>query len=722
MSRSKLGLFVLFLCSFAVGAEVQETVASAYRAFLEGRLDDATSGFKYLATLGISVPDPESNLAVISRDKGDNDVALAQWVKSSLQEGADGFVWNQRAWAYVSADRPKEARESFEKAIERSSTTASQAEANIGLGLSALLASQPKKGMEALRSALVQGPYAISAASLATAQVALAVNDKQAALAYLRQSLDTDPLNLDALKTLAALYDKIGENRSAWRAYRRVLQLDPDDAQAAARLKKLAEYIQGDPEAALAIRRIGRPVLDRTVKPFVEPGSSTPTVRVAIFSLEDARPATATRLYFVANGDFKVIAQSGETVKDDGHGQEQWEVSFRAENNVVEVRDASHNLLFTTKQRFRIVPTERAGTTLLKSGVFNELIGFDRGDRELRGVVEFIPTPYGFKTVNELPVEDYLFGAVGSALPEHAPLEAFKAVAVVSRTLALWARGEAPKNLEGTNICDNGRAPACMRYLGVSEEMRESSAAVGATEGMVLSKGDRAARVAQHDNCGGVTESGKEAGEAALAELESVDDAPAAGLPPRTPVQLERWTHEYPPRDRYCEASGLPQTYSRWIRIVDAKDVKARVDRIKNIGGIRRLRALRRTSTGRVRALEIVGSRETLVVEGADAIERVLSPGSLRSTLFTITPLMKGGYADRFILWGAGSGSGLGLCRAGAMGQAALGRDYKSILAVYFPHLKTADAYKPPPPPAAKKAPGKYGRPLNPKRAKPVKK
>lgn len=719
MTRT-LGILLLFAAAFATGAEVQETVATAYRAYLEGRPSDAVSGFRYLATLGVSTPDPDQNLAVVERENGDHDAALAHWVKASLSETADGYVWNQRAWAYLSADRPKEARESFVKAIDRSSTTASQAEANLGLGLAALVAGRPKQGMANLRSALVQGPFALSAASLATAQVALALDDKQAALAYLRQSLDTDPLNLDALKLLAGLYDKIGENRPAWRAYRRVLQLDPADERAAERVKKLREFIQGDPEAALAIRRIGRPVLDRSSRQFVEPSKSTTSLRVAIFSQEDGKPATATRLYFVANGDFKLVAQSGETVKDDGRGQDQWEVSFRPENNVVEVRDASRNLLFTTKQRFRLVPSERLGTTLLKSGVFNELVGFDRGDRELRGILEFQPTPYGFKIVNEVALEDYLFGVVGSALPEQAPLEAFKASAVVSRTLALWARQEGARNLEGTHICDNGRAPACMRYLGVSEEMRFSSQAVGETEGLVLAKDGRAARVAQHDNCGGVTESGREADEASLEALVSVDDAPLAALPPRTPAQLDRWTHEYPPRDRFCEASGVAQTYSRWIRMLDAEDLKARVDRIKPIGAIRHLRAARRSSTGRVRALEVVGSRGTLRLEGREAIENLLSPGSLRSTLFTITPLMKGSSAERFILWGAGSGSGLGLCRAGAMGQASLGRDWKTILALYFPSLSTADAYKPPPAPAraAPKAPGKYGRPLNPKRKK----
>src|SRR6185295_2150262 len=113
--------------------------------------------YRYLATLGVTPPEPDANLALLTRDKGDHDQALPLWVKASLLEESDGFVWNQRGWAYLSADRPQEAKESFVRAIDRSSTTAMQAEANLGLGFASLANAQPKAGMAPLRAALVQG-------------------------------------------------------------------------------------------------------------------------------------------------------------------------------------------------------------------------------------------------------------------------------------------------------------------------------------------------------------------------------------------------------------------------------------------------------------------------------------------------------------------------------------------------------------------------------------
>jgi peptidoglycan hydrolase-like amidase len=96
----------------------------------------------------------------------------------------------------------------------------------------------------------------------------------------------------------------------------------------------------------------------------------------------------------------------------------------------------------------------------------------------------------------------------------------------------------------------------------------------------------------------------------------------------------------------------------------------------------------------------------------AQEIEDVLSPSSLRSTLFTITPLYRGKRLMRLILWGAGTGTGRGVCRGGALGMASLGQGYHDILTHYYPGahfegLKNVPAPKTEEP--APKAPQKKG-------------
>ena len=704
---------LLLLCAAVVGvsaAEIPETLASGYKAFLEGRLDDAAAAFRYLSTLGVGGAETDGNLALIMRDKGERDAALPLWLKATLQD-SDGFLWDQRGWAYLADGRPKEAREAFIKAIDRSTTTAMQAEANLGLGLAALARSQPKEAMGPLRAALVQGPYAMAAASYETALVAIAMNDKQAALAYLRQGLSVDPLHMESLRALAKLNEKIGENRAAWRGYARLSAFDPKDQEAAAKVKKLAQFIQGDPETSMSTRRLSRPLLDPTSQPSVASPPSTPTVRVALFTDGTGAPATITETYFMANCPFKILDAGGETVKEDGRAYDQWTVLFRPESDLIELRDAAGNIQYTTKTPFRIVPLDRQGTVLLKSAKFIETTGFDRGDRELRGVLEGRPTPKGFKAVNELALEDYLYGAVGAEMPQGSPLEAYKAQAVVSRTLALWYKSQAAPNLEKADLCDSRK---CQRYVGVNEEMREASKAVADTEGLVLTKNGRLARAMQHEHCGGFTENGASTGDPTLADLASAADGPGPAAP-ATPLALERFLHDYPARDRYCEAQTLTQpSEARWMRLLEARDVQERADRVKPVGAIQLIRVARRSTTGRVQALEITGARGSFTVQGAEAIEALLSPNSLRSTLFTIQSLPRNSGPAQWIVWGAGTGHGLGMCRAGAIGQGVLGRGYRDILAVYFPGYEVESPKGRAPKPAALTPKGKK-LPLNPK-------
>lgn len=706
---------LLLLALPARAAEVPETVAASYQAFLEGRYEDSEKGFKYLATLGIASPNPDSNLGVLARDRGDNTAALPNWVKASLLAEADGFLWNQRGWSTLSAGRPRQARQAFEKAIDRSSTTATQAEANLGLALAFLMESRPKGARAPLRQAALQGPYTLSAAYYLAALTAQMMGDKSGALLYFRQSLESDPLNLEALDGLARLYDKVGENRSAWRLYHRLLGLDPAESWSAERIRKLAKFITGDPETSLPIRRLGRPLLEAAKEP---PAPKADTVRVLLYADARGRPAAARRLYFMTNAPFKLVAATGETIREEARPFEQWEISLRSDAAVVEVRDGARNIQYTAKQPFRVEPAGPGGTVLIKSARFESSTGFDPGDREVRGVLEAIPAPDGVRLVNELNLEHYLYGAVSAALPPGTPADAYKAMAVVARTNAVWHKAQGLPNIERSDLCDS---PACQRYVGVNEEMRAATQAVKDTEGFVLTLDGRVARVASHENCGGQTEAGLESGEKSLAHLPSVNDAPVPAIPPRTPAHLERFVHEYPSASVFCEAGNDPGTRSRWVRVLDAKALRARAERQRPVGSVRKLTVLKRSPTGRVRALEVEGVEGKVTAEGFAAIEALLSPGTLRSNYFTVQPVLDGGKADHFILWGAGHGHGHGMCLAGASGQAALGRNLEDILKVYFPHMKVEHLTKKPQKPAAKdiRPRSGYRKPKNPKFKKP---
>jgi stage II sporulation protein D len=691
-------------------ADGDEALASARGAFLAGRYDDAEKAWRYLSELGLSAPEPEANLALTLRDKGQHEAATAQWLKASLLEGADGFAWNQRAWSYLATGREREARDAFTRALDRSSTTATQAEANVGLGLSYILDGKPKAADAPLRRAGIAGPYAISVSAQLTAEAANMSGDRQTALTYLRQAVDVDPANNEALRGLAKALADAGDNRAAWRAYKKVLSLDPKDAEARRQYDKNGRFVTGDLDAAAGVRRIARPVLDSQASDPPLP-VSTRTIRVGLYGAPDGRPAVMTRAYIMTNSSFKVTSVSHGTLRDNGRAFDQWEVDYAPENGLVEVRDASRNILFTSKTPFVFVPDAARGSTLVKTAAITDPIGVDPGDRELRGGVEVVPNPWGFRLVQVAPVEQYLIGVISMLLPIDSPPQALRAQAVVSRTAAYWAAENRNETLERCDLLDDD---STQRTIGVSGEMSAAAQAVADTEGLALALKGRPALVLQHNDSGGTTEDGSATGEPGLEHLVSVQDSAVPRMPWRTAVELERWTHESPPEGLYSEAAAVSTpNSSRWMRILDARDLRARVDRRKSIGTLHAIRVAGRTATGRVRAIEVTGSEGSAVYTGRKEIDELLGPASLRSTLFTMQPLMDGKKISRVLLWGAGTGSGLGFPRAGAMGQAALGIAWREIVRHYFPRLEVKDFLHPVPVKVVPPAVGPYKRTLD---------
>ena len=693
----------------ALAADVAQTARDSYGAYLQGRYDDSASGWLYLQTLNVSGPSPEANEALVLRDGGHPEAAVAPWIKASLMENADGFVWNQRAWSFLALGRSREAKESFQKAIDRSSTTATQAEANLGLGIGAILDGKPKAGLDALRRAGISGPYAIAASAQLTAESSAALGDKERALSYLRQSLDLDPYNRESLRALVRLLNDIGDNRGAWLTARRELALDPTDEEARRVLKRNAAYITGDPDEASGVRRIARPVLNADTTEPALPVSSR-TVRVGLYGAPDGRPATMTRCYLMMNSAFKVTAAAYGVMRDNGNAYDQWEVEWRAESGVVEVRDSARNILFTSKQPFMFVPSAARGSVLIKSAAVPDVVGVDLGDREVRGSVEVIPNPWGFKLVNQVALEQYLFGVVSVALPDASPPEGYRAQAVVSRTAAAWAIGHHAQTQERFDLLDDR---SIQQTIGVSGEMRDGAEGVAATEGLVLSENGLVARAPQHDDSGGRTEDGKDSGEPGMENMVSVADAQRPASPWETPLDVERFVHDAPPEGLYSEAApGPTASAARWMRLLDARDLRARVEQKKKIGRLLNVIVSGRTATGRVKSLTVVGADGSVTYDGFKEIQALLSPGSLRSALFTMQPLYDGKSLSRVIVWGAGTGTGLGFSRAGALGQAALGKPWKEIVMHYFPKYEIRDLNHPPAPPAPPSL-GPYRRTLN---------
>jgi stage II sporulation protein D len=107
-----------------------------------------------------------------------------------------------------------------------------------------------------------------------------------------------------------------------------------------------------------------------------------------------------------------------------------------------------------------------------------------------------------YNVVNELNLEDYLFGVVPAEMGPriYDELEALKAQAVAARTYAVRNLGQF--RTEGYDICPG---PACQAYIGFGGEHPLSTQAVRETAGLVLTHEGQPIDALYTSTCGGET-------------------------------------------------------------------------------------------------------------------------------------------------------------------------------------------------------------------------
>ncbi|MFY0543415.1 SpoIID/LytB domain-containing protein [Brevibacillus sp. H7] len=139
-----------------------------------------------------------------------------------------------------------------------------------------------------------------------------------------------------------------------------------------------------------------------------------------------------------------------------------------------------------------------------KKGGFVPLIGVEeRERRKYRGTIELSEYKGHLTVVNELPMEQYLYGVVGSEMVTGWPMEALKTQAVLARTRAV-SQG----NKYGiANLSDTVFEQA---YYGYAREAADIRKAVDQTAGEVIKYRGKVAESFFYSNAGGMTSDGTE--------------------------------------------------------------------------------------------------------------------------------------------------------------------------------------------------------------------
>ena len=207
-----------------------------------------------------------------------------------------------------------------------------------------------------------------------------------------------------------------------------------------------------------------------------------------------------------------------------------------------------------------------------------------------RGVLEFRVARKRVDVINDLDLDDYVAGVIGSEIPVRWPMQSLKAQAVAARSYAVTTGGRGP--------FDQYPDTRSQVYGGMAAEHPRTWAAVRATAGQVVTHDDEPVPTYFFSTSGGLTEDSENSflGGDPRPWLRSVRDPYDAGSP------RHRWTITMSPAEAGGRLHGLVK------------------------GRFRGIRVLKRGRSPRVVTAEIVGTRGLTLVPGTTLRARLELP------------------------------------------------------------------------------------------------
>jgi stage II sporulation protein D len=555
-----------------------------------------------------------------------------------------------------------------------------------GLGRVLFAAGKLREARDAFERAAALDP-GFSGNFVYLGRIAHEKNDSSEAVSAYRIALRIDPQQAELLYWLGRELQAEGSYEDAFRQYHRLSAIDADNSIVLARIDEVRPSLTRTEEEIIPPKSLKRfaPV------PAVHDRENIPLLRIGLNNFHRGTIVPLNTLSFVSSGRFRVTAV-GETVFE---GNPDVEYLIALSEGAASIRESERSVNAGTETAhgsgtevrlpasFFIEPVDGEGASFIVKRI-EYARGFTwagKEDRQYRGRLEVTVLDGGFRLVNEVNLEEYLFSVVPSEMMISYPDEALKAQAVIARTYALYrARYVKPHWEDGFDLCDSQH---CQVYTGASNEWEKSTRAVEDTRGMVLWADGKVASPFYHANCGGHTQSSSDlAGWGDYDYLSGVLDAPESVEFPDSPAGLERWIKTRPPA--YCSSRG-PEF--RWFRIVPALFLEEKLNRYGKIGRLTGLTVAGRSPSGNVRGLVVHGTESTIEIEKEHEIRRLLGLGPLRSTLFWLETMhADSGEPEEFYIYGGGWGHGVGMCQNGAGEMGARGYGFERILSHYYPH------------------------------------
>lgn len=366
----------------------------------------------------------------------------------------------------------------------------------------------------------------------------------------------------------------------------------------------------------------------------------------------------------------------------------------------------------------RITSKEEDGRITISS------IKRQQGSPSYRGTIELCKDDKGVLVINELPVEEYLYGVVPSEMPVSYEKEALKAQAICARAYA-YRQMESEKYTEyGAHLDDS----ISSQVYNNAEEDEKANYAVDDTYGVVPCYNNQVIEAFFFSTSCGATSNNSvvwggnqepylldtmetELNDMAnLSNEESfrnfIDGKLGTGF-----IEEEepffRWKAEFTKEE--LGAAINAHLYERIVAMPEnilAKNADGKYEKkeLSSIGEVISIEITKRGESGIIEEMVIKGTEEQLLIKGQANARALLSPENITiqkqdgSTISGWTSLPSAYFyiddADGFVIHGGGFGHGVGMSQNGANDMAKLGYTAKDIIEHYYTAVELKDMYE----------------------------
>ncbi|MBV6419951.1 MAG: hypothetical protein DAHOPDDO_01177 [Ignavibacteriaceae bacterium] len=433
---------------------------------------------------------------------------------------------------------------------------------------------------------------------------------------------------------------------------------------------------------------------------------------------------TDKKIRFELYGDFQVVGS-----RDNFSGV----YTAELKNDRIFCKSSKHEIEGFNQIEF--IPTDPISESfLLRDVIIGSKFHWERKEKQ-RFIYSLILVKSGDEIVaiNHIPIERYLTSVISSEMSAKSSVELLKAQAVIARSWVL-AQIERSEKLKGDkeihetslelkdelikwydredhNLFDVCADDHCQRFQGVTKIISDSSfIAIDQTRGIVLLSGGSVCDTRYSKCCGGITESFENVWEPIrhpyLTSIVDYKFEPENfNLDFSDESNSEKWIKEKP--IAFCNTSDKKilshilvdydretKDFYRWKveytqnEITELINLKSGI----NFGNIIDLIPVERGDSARIVKLKIIGTNKTLTVGKELEIRRLLSKTHLYSSAFIVNKIGKD-IPEKFVLYGAGWGHGVGMCQIGAAVMAEMGYNFDEILLHYFKNSELKKIY-----------------------------